>query len=162
MNQRDPTTPRAAPPAPGGPSSAESLALPVLPIVGITRRRAAFLIAAAMVLWIVAIFARQVADASAAVSRADALRSQNGTLVGEVSTLQRERVLVQSKAFVEQQARAYGLGSTKEHPFALAPDASRLAADAPGSAAVRLGIRPEPARSPLESWLELLFGPAPA
>ena len=40
----------------------------------------------------------------------------------------------------------------------LADDAPPLAADAPGTAAVRLGAvvdRP----SPLESWLRLLFGP---
>lgn len=160
MTERDPRSTPA--PGPSGPVSTERPVLPRLPLVGLTRRRAAFLLAAAVMVWIVAVFARQVADASAAAAGADALRSQNDALAVQVATLQRERVLVQSQAFVDQQARAYGMGSTKEHPFVLDPDASALPNDAPGSAAVRLGGRHEAARSPLESWLELLFGPAAA
>ncbi len=158
MRQRrnaDPESPGPAGPVPDGPS------LPPIPLIGFTRRRAAFILAAVIVLWIVAIFARQVGEASAAVARADAMRSQNAALQGEVATLQQERVLVQSKAFIQQQARAYGLGARNEHAFALAPNAPPLPADAPGSASVRLGVHQPTAHSPLESWLELLFGPAP-
>ncbi|HEX8941291.1 MAG TPA: hypothetical protein VF763_14130 [Candidatus Limnocylindrales bacterium] len=158
MSPRDAATPSL----PDESAPAVGPTLPALPLVGLTRRRAAFLLAAAVVLWIVAVFARQVADASAAVDRADRLRGQNASLAGEVATLQRERVLVQSQAFVAQQARAYGVGSIHEHAFALAPDAGPLPADAPGSATVRLGVHPGPTRTPLEGWLDLLFGPAPA
>ena len=43
--------------------------------------------------------------------------------------------------------------------FTLDPQAPALAADAPGSASVRLGA--ESARvSPLDRWLTLLFGPS--
>jgi hypothetical protein len=45
----------------------------------------------------------------------------------------------------------------REIPFTLADDAPPLGPDAPGSAAVRLGAVAD-RRSPLESWLDLLFG----
>jgi len=50
-----------------------------------------------------------------------------------------------------------GLGGPDEIPFMLAADAPPLAADAPGSASVRVGADLE-RRSPLETWLALLFG----
>ena len=131
-----------------------------LSIAGITRRRAAFAIAAFVTLWIVYVFARQVGDASAATARADQLRVENAAIGTNVAALQAELQTIQQQAYVEQQARGYGLGTTRERPFALAPDAPPLAADAPGSAAVRLGAIAQ-ARSPLETWLGLLFGPSP-
>jgi cell division protein FtsB len=132
-----------------------------LSIAGITRRRAAFTIGALVTLWIVAVFARQVGDASAATARADRLRTGNAAIATNVAALQAELQTIQQQPYVEQQARAYGLGTTRERPFTLAPDAPPLAADAPGSAAVRLGAATE-TRSPLETWLSLLFGPSPA
>jgi hypothetical protein len=107
--------------------------------------------------WIVITLARQVGDASAASARADALRASNGELRGGVAALQRELDTVSSQRFVDLQARAYGLGTSREIPFALAADAPALPADAPGSASVRLGS--EDGRSPVETWLEVLFGP---
>ena len=70
----------------------------------------------------------------------------------------RELELVTEERWVLQQARAYQLGSRKERPFAIAPGAPALPDDAPGSAARRLGADPVE-RSPLEAWLEVLFGP---
>jgi cell division protein FtsB len=131
-----------------------------LSIAGITRRRAAFVLLALVTIWIVAVFVRQVGDASAATARADGIRSDNVELSATVASLQAELGLIQQQQYIEQQARGYGLGTTQERPFALAPDASPLASDAPGSAAVRLGATVQP-RSPLETWLSLLFGPAP-
>jgi cell division protein FtsB len=129
-----------------------------LPIAGITRRRVAWILAAFVSVWIVAVFARQVGDAGAAIDRADRLRLENTGLASQVDDLQQELDLVQRQAFVEQQARANGLGGKGEHPFVLGPAAVPLAADAPGSAAVRLGATS--ARStPLDVWLDLLFGP---
>ena len=43
-------------------------------------------------------------------------------------------------------------------PFALAAGAPVLPADAPGSASVRLGAPPLD-KTPLDTWLEVLFGP---
>lgn len=143
-----------------GPQGTGRVSLEGLSIAGITRRRAAFAIAAFVTLWIVAVFARQVGDAAAASARADSLRADNALVETNVAALQAELQVIQRQAYVEQQARGYGLGTTRERPFALAPDASPLPSSAPGSAAVRLGAVTATG-SPLETWLSLLFGPAP-
>jgi hypothetical protein len=132
-----------------------------LGIAGLTRRRVAWLMALAITAWIVVVFARQVGDASAKAAEADAARGSNTSLAAEVSSLERELALVQRQEFIIQRAHGLGLGTARDHPFALAGDAPALAANAPGSAAVRLGARPTES-SPLESWLSLLFGPAPS
>ena len=62
-----------------------------------------------------------------------------------------------TSSFIRLAGRAFGLGGPREIPFALAAGAPPLAADAPGSAAVRLGAIERP-RSPLDAWLEVLFG----
>ncbi|MEO8229182.1 MAG: hypothetical protein ABI628_05390 [Chloroflexota bacterium] len=130
-----------------------------LTIAGITRRRVAWILATVVALWIVAVFARQVTDAGAAVDRADRLRGENTGLASLVGELHQELDLVQQQAFIEQQARANGLGGKGEHPFILGPDAPPLTANAPGSAAVRLGAM-APRSAPLDVWLDLLFGPS--
>ena len=142
--------PIARPPAPdlGG-----------LSIAGITRRRVAWILAAIVSIWIVGVFARQVADVAAASDRAAHSRQQNIGLAAQVADLKREMALVQRQSFVEQEARAYGLGARGERQFTLAADAPPLADDAPGSAAVRLGARPV-RTAPLDVWLDLLFGPS--
>lgn len=129
-----------------------------LSVAGITRRRMAFLVAGFVTVWVVVLFARQVGDAAAATARADAMRSGNEALAGEVESLQRELDLIQGREYIVQQARAYRLGGPDEIPFTLHAAAPPLLPDAPGSASVRLGA-PEPAVTPLESWLSLLFGP---
>jgi cell division protein FtsB len=150
---------------PGDPAAAEAgergTSLEGLSVAGITRRRAAFVLLALVTIWVVAVFARQVGDAAAATSRADAIRADNGALTTTVAALQAELQLIQKQEYVQQQARAYGLGTPQERAFTLAPDPSPLASDAPGSAAVRLGAVSQ-ARSPLETWLSLLFGPDPS
>jgi cell division protein FtsB len=128
-----------------------------LPIAGISRRRVAFVAGALVAVWVVVVFARQVGEASAATGRAEAAAVANGQLTEQVAALQRELDLVQTTPYIAQQARAYGLGSRGEIPFRLAPDAPPLPSDAPGSAALRVGTPAAP-RSPLESWLTLLFG----
>lgn len=146
----------ASPDGPGRRSSP----LEGLSVAGITRRRTAVGLGAVLALWIVIVFARQVGDASAATARADAIRAANASLATEVASLQAELRLVQGSEYIAQQARGYGLGTPQERPFALAPDASPVASGAPGSAALRLGAVAA-ARSPLETWLSLLFGPSP-
>ena len=151
----DPTTPSL-----DGSTSAPApeLDLLALPVTGITRRRLAFLAAAFVSAWIVIVFARQVGEASAATTRADGLRAANEQLEAEVDALARELDLIQRQEYFVQQARGYRLGQPEEIPFTLSPDAPPLGADAPGSAAVRLGAESEP-QTPLDSWLSLLFGP---
>jgi hypothetical protein len=76
----------------------------------------------------------------------------------EVAAMEEELRVIQDQRYISQAARAFRLGNPGEIPFALAADAPPLAADAPGSAAVGLGADAA-SRSPLESWLDVLFGP---
>jgi len=102
-------------------------------------------------------FIRQVGEATAAADRAAELRVANAALRDDVARLQRDLNHVQDPSFIEQQGRAFGLGGKGEIPFALSAGAPSLAADAPGSASVRLGA-PERPRSNIDAWLEVLFG----
>jgi hypothetical protein len=143
------STPRRSPPSLDG-----------LAVAGFTRRRVAWLVGAMMVVWILVVFARQMGDAAAKSAEADRARLANAGLAADVSSLQRELELVQREAYIEQQAHGLGLGEARDHAFVLEPGAPALPPDAPGSAAVRLGaVAATPA--PLDSWLSLLFGPAP-
>jgi cell division protein FtsB len=102
-------------------------------------------------------FVRQVGEATAASDRAEELRAANAALRDEVARLQTDLGHVQDLQFIQLEGRAFGLGGKGEVPFALAAGAPALEADAPGSAAVRLGA-PDNPTSPLDAWLEVLFG----
>jgi hypothetical protein len=102
-------------------------------------------------------FARQVGEATAASNRASDLRALNIALRDDVARLEQDLDHVQDPRFIRLEGRAYGLGGAREIPFALAAGAPPLAADAPGSASVRLGSEPKH-QGPLDAWLELLFG----
>lgn len=107
--------------------------------------------------WLTISFIRQVGEAAAATNRAAELRAANAALTAEVAQLQRDLDTVQDMRFVRLEGRGFGLGGRGEIPFALAAGAPALAADAPGSASVRLGADP-PYQSPLDAWLDVLFG----
>ena len=124
----------------------------------ISRRRVAMVAGGLVVAWILIAFGRQVGDASAASARAAELRQTNDGLRADVAALQADLALVKDDRYVGIGARGYGLGKKHEIPFALAADAPSLPPDAPGSAALRVGGQ-DGARSPLEAWLDLLFGP---
>jgi hypothetical protein len=143
--------------APGAaPGAAPSLA--GLGIAGVSRRRIAWAGLAIAAAWIVLGFAGQAVDAARATTRVAEERVLDATAAAETAALRDELRLVTQQRWVLQQARAYQLGSRKERPFAVAPGAPALPPDAPGSAARRLGAATaEP--SPLEVWLEILFGP---
>lgn len=147
----------AAVPTPAAAAALGTLA--DLPVAGLTRRRIAFLLGALVAAWVVVLFARQVSEASAAGSRAEELRQSNVALATEVEALERELELIQRQAYIVQQARAYRLGGGREVAFTLEAGAPALAPDAPGMASVRLGAVPDERQTPLEAWLELLFGP---
>ena len=140
----------------GMPAGSPSLA--TLGIAGVSRRRLAWSGLAAAAAWIVFGFAGQAADAARATTRVAEEQVRNVEVAAETTALRQELDLVAQERWILQQARAYQLGTRKERPFALAPDAPPLAPDAPGSAARRLGAD-TPAPSPLEAWLEVLFGP---
>jgi hypothetical protein len=128
-----------------------------LPVAGLTRRRVAILLGALVAAWVIVLFARQVSEASEATARADAMRTANAQLEIDVSALETERALIQQRSFISQAARAYRLGDPREIPFTLADGAPALPEDAPGSATVRLGTKPDDTTPP-ESWARLLFG----
>lgn len=149
-----PATPTAAPDE----ARAARLDPAALPMPSLSRRRvvtAAGVIAASL---LALSFVRQVGEATAATERATELRAGNAGLRDQVARLERDLGHVQDPRFISLQARAYGLGGPREIPFALAAGAPALAPDAPGSAAVRLGAEPA-TTSPLDAWLEVLFGP---
>jgi len=98
-----------------------------------------------------------VSDAAAATSRAEAMVAANDARKTEIESLERELDRVQEPRYILQQARGYGLGGSHEISFTLAPGASPLPDDAPGSAVRRLGTAPDV--SPLGRWLTILFGP---
>ena len=156
------TTPDDAPAiaAPEAGDTAPSPSLAGLGIAGISRRRIAWVAVVALAVWIVVAFAGQAAAASQATADVAADRARNAAAAAKTEALRRELALVTQERWVLQQARAYQLGSRKERPVALAPGAPSLAPDAPGSPARRLGADEE-APTPLESWLEVLFGPGP-
>ena len=131
--------------------------LAALPIAGLTRRRMAILLGVLLGAWIVFVFARQVSEAAAATSRAEAMVVSNDQRAGQVAALERELERIGDRRFVLQQARGYGLGGEHEIAFSLAGGAPSLPPDAPGSASVRLGA--PTSGSPLDHWLTLLFGP---
>jgi hypothetical protein len=101
-------------------------------------------------------FVRQVGEATAASDRAEQLRVANAALRDDVARLQQDLGHVQDLRFIQLEGRAFGLGGEGEVPFALAAGAPPLDANAPGSAAVRLGSAPR--RNPFDAWLEVLFG----
>jgi hypothetical protein len=129
-----------------------------LRMAGISPRRLLQVVAIVAFAWGVVSFGRQVASASAASAHAAELRGANAELQGQVSAMQRELALIQERRYIDQQARAYRLGTANEIPFALEAGAPALPADAPGSASNRLGAEPTTG-GPLDHWLELLFGP---
>ena len=151
-------------PAPGssadGSGAAATPSLAGLGVAGISRRRVAWVAVVAVAAWIVIAFAGQAASAAQATAELDGARAQNAAAAAETTALRRELELVTQQRWILQQARAYQLGSRKERPFALAPGAPSLPPDAPGSPARRLGAE-EDRSTPLEAWLEVLFGPAP-
>ena len=145
-------------PGPPLPTTVEA-ALRALPIKGINRRRISWIAAGAISIWVLAVFVRQVGDASAAQDRAATISAENATRAAAVAALVAEKELIQQPAYVAFTARAYGLGQSRgERPFVLAPGAPELPGDAPGSASLRVGLVVDD-RTPLDSWLELLFGP---
>jgi hypothetical protein len=146
-------------PPPTSAAEPAEAALRSLPVAGISRRRLAWIAGVVVSVWVVAVFARQVGEASAAAARADGIRADNDALATQVAALQHERDIVQQRSYVEFIARGYRLGTARDQAFTLAPNAPPLSADAAGSAAHRVGA-PEASQAPLDSWLSLLFGPS--
>ena len=152
------TRPATEDPADDPTVAAGSVDLSGLTVAGITRRRVGWVAAAFVSVWIVIVFARQVGDATTATNRAAQMAVDNAALAAEVKALEGEVALIVQPAYVGLQARGHGLGAAREISFALDPSVPDPADGAPGSASLRLGADDD-RRTPLESWLSLLFGP---
>jgi hypothetical protein len=156
--RRSMAIPRPATPQPSQPEPRQGPLLDpaTLPMPSLSRRRVVTVAGALVAALLALSFARQVGDATAASNHANDLRAGNAALQDEVARLQADLNHVQDPRFIVLEGRSFGLGGPQEIPFALAAGAPTLAADAPGSASVRLGA---PARkSPIDAWLEVLFG----
>ena len=151
------TLPRPATPTTVEPPPEPRLDPASLPMPSLSRRRVVTAAGVLLAGLLTVSFVRQVGEATAASDRAAELRAANAALNDEVARLQADLSHVQDPHFVQIEGRAYGLGGKGEIPFALAAGAPTLGADAPGSAAVRLGAPTRP-QHPLDAWLEVLFG----
>jgi hypothetical protein len=124
----------------------------------LSRRRLALVAVGLVVTLVLVGFGREVSDAAAASDRAAQLRATNATLRSELADLGGDVGRVGDERYIQITARTYGMGAKHEIPFVLAADAPSLPPDAPGSAASRVGADPVES-SPVDAWLELLFGP---
>jgi hypothetical protein len=115
------------------------------------------LVAGLFALWLVGVFARQVGDASSASNQADQLRARNAAMQRDVASLEFEIKLIAQPAFVSQMARGYDLGSPREIPLTVDPNAPPLPPDAAGSTGIKPD-QPTQEASPLDSWMQALFG----
>ena len=122
-----------------------------------TAARLRALVAAFLLFAFVALIGRSLVGALEVNAKISRLRDENAALAAEAEALTAERILLDDAAFLDLIARGYSLGSSVERPFVLAADATELPADAPGSAARRLTVAEE-VRSPLDAWIEVLFG----
>jgi hypothetical protein len=156
-----PVPPDAAPPAssdpPGGDPEAPDPRGPLgrMPVAGFSRRNLAVVVGAIVVAWIVFVFARAVADSAASSDRVDELRQQTAVAATRLQAAVRELEIIQSPDYLELQARAYGYGAAGERAFALEPDGPSARPITPLGAEPGSGGR----STPLDDWLDLLFGP---
>jgi hypothetical protein len=126
-------------------------------IAGLSRARVGLIAGVIVLGWLAVGFVGQAGDTTRAAARATAAQGVKASLQEQVAALQSEVALVAEPRWIIQQARTFDLKTAKETPIVLAPGAPELPADAPGSAARRVGTETEQV-SPLDRWLEILFG----
>ena len=104
--------------------------------------------------WLLAVFGSALARSDAIEQEARVVRAENAALAERIAAGRREVDLIQTEGFLSIRARAYGMGAPGERPFGLSPDAPLRVEIVP------LGEDPAAAvpATPLEEWLELLFG----
>ena len=106
-----------------------------------------------LAVWIVLMFARQVNEAAAASERVDALISANAEARTLVSALDRERGLIARQRYVEQQARAFGLGQCRPGPAAAPIEAQIGGSPAIGRAPRGQSARRDDTDRKTEPWV---------
>jgi len=148
---------RAATPAEGPTKPLDSLARQLRrgrPGIGPGRSYLAVALMVIVAIWVVFMFGRALTQLNEATQRAVAVRTETIGLQDRLEQAQRELELVQTDAFLSLQARGYGMGEPGERAFGLEPGAPAPPQIVPlgGETASATG------RTPLESWLRLLFG----
>ncbi|MGI8704059.1 MAG: hypothetical protein ACR2JZ_06065 [Candidatus Limnocylindrales bacterium] len=126
-----------------------------LSIAGLGRRHLAFLAGALVVVWILLVFSRAVSQSAAITDEATALRVANAQLEERLAAGREELALIRAESFIRMDSRAYAMGEPGERVFSLSAGAP------PPPQIVPLGAAQStpPAASPLDGWLDLLFGP---
>jgi hypothetical protein len=123
---------------------------------GLRPRRAQIVAVLAVILafWLLITFGRALGQLNDATQREASAAAETRTLQAQLEAGRRELMLVQTDAFQALEARALGLGGAGERIFALTADAP------PPPAIVPLGQNSAASatKSPLDAWLELLFG----
>jgi hypothetical protein len=104
--------------------------------------------------WVILVFGRVLSEANAIGARAAEARAENAALRAQLEAGRAEVSVIQADEFLRVHARAYGLGEPGERVFALRPGAPDPIPIVP------LGAAGDPAApaSPLDEWLDLLFG----
>lgn len=103
---------------------------------------------------VVVVFAGTLTRATEVEEEAARARAELALLQGRVDAGRAEIDFVETDRFVEQQARAAGFGARGERAFRLPDDAP----PPPPVVMLGAGSGDAAAMSPLEAWMELLFG----
>ena len=105
-------------------------------------------------IWLVAVFGRALADSNALNARQAREEATNAALRSQVAAGRAEIAYIQTDAFLQFEARSFGMGLPRERAFALEPGAPDPRPITP------LGSSDEPSSptTPLDDWLKLLFG----
>jgi cell division protein FtsB len=105
--------------------------------------------------WLLLTFGRSLAQLNEAGQREAAMTAETKALEAELDAGRRELTLIQTDAFQALQARALGYGENGEIAFTLPADAPSHDHIAPLGAAT---AGAQATQTPLEAWLDLLFG----
>ena len=121
---------------------------------GTERRTLGAIVGILVTIWLVAVFGRALADSNALNARQAREEATNAALRAQVAAGRAEIAYIQTDAFLQFEARGYGLGTPHERAFALEPGAPAPRSITP------LGSSDEPTSptTPLDDWLKLLFG----
>jgi cell division protein FtsB len=124
------------------------------PRLRVGRQQVVFVAIVAIAFWLIFVFGSTLQQLNEATAREAQVQAETAALQQRLADDQREKELVQSDAYLQLQARGYGLGAPGEQVFSLesgAPSPAPLA---------QLGAPPatEAPQKPLDAWLNLLFG----
>ena len=118
------------------------------------RRALGTILGLVVVIGLLAVFTGTLTRSTDSETRAEQARGEIAVLEARVAAGEQELTFIESDAFVEQQARAFGFGEKGETRFALPPDAPEPPAIVPIGPVDAGG----PAKAPFDAWMDLLFG----